>query len=139
MGWLHCLPYHSQQVVIEGVQVRLVLQFGGEAFQGLSSIVLPSVEAPVYKRLYAASQRREQCCYQEGGCHHCECGLLASKEDEDSLQHHDDTEVECDQCSGERAVDEGTVDKDVYLVEAVAQDSYPHRDRNARKTSQNKR
>src|SRR5215210_3059766 len=74
VGRLHSFPYYTHQLVIEGFQVRLVLQLGGE-------------------------------CFQSGR---------------------------------ERAVDEGTVDDDVDVVEAVAKDSYPHRDRNARKTSQNK-
>src|SRR5918993_3349238 len=135
---LHRLPHHPYQVFAQRIQVRLFPKLSRESFQGLSSVVLAAVEAPVYKALYAASQRREQCCYQEGGCHHCEGGLLPSERDEDPLQYNDAAEVECDQCDGEQTVDEGTVDDDVDVVEAVAQDSYPHRDRNARKTSQNK-
>src|ERR671913_1532566 len=114
MGRLHRLPYHTHQVVIEGFQVRLVLQLGGEGFEGLSGVVLTPVEAPVYKPLDAASQRREQCCYQEGGCHHCEGGLLAGEEDEHPLQHHDTAEVECYQHSGERTIGEGAVYEKVY-------------------------
>ena len=65
---------------------------------------------------------REQCCYQEGGGHDCEGGLLAREDDEEPLQHDDAPEVECNQRSCERAVDEGAVDEHVYVVEAVAQD-----------------
>jgi hypothetical protein len=57
---LHCLLYHTQQVDIEGFQVRLVLQLGGEGFQGLSSVVLPSLEATVYEGLDAPTERVEQ-------------------------------------------------------------------------------
>src|SRR5215212_2292369 len=32
VGWMHRLPYHTHQVVIEGFQVRLVTQCGGEGF-----------------------------------------------------------------------------------------------------------
>src|SRR5215207_323170 len=76
---LHRLPYHSHQVVIEGFQICLVPELGREGFKGLPHVVLPAIEPPVYERLDEASQRREQCCYQEGGCHHCEGGLLAGE------------------------------------------------------------
>src|SRR5215211_2077671 len=55
VGRLHRLPHHTHQVIIEGVQVRLVTQCGGEGFQGLPRVILPAVEAAVYKPLYAAS------------------------------------------------------------------------------------
>src|SRR5919112_2886707 len=126
MGWLHRLPYYTHQVVIEGFQVRLVLQLGGEGFQGLSSVILPTVEATVYKPLYAASQRREQCCYQEGGCHDCKGRLLPGERDEDPLQHYDAPEVECYQRGGERAVYQSAVYEDVYVVEAGLEDSEGH-------------
>ena len=66
MGWLHRLPYHTHQVVIEGFQVRLVLQLGEEHFQGLPCVVLPAIEAPVYEGLDATPQGREQRGDQEG-------------------------------------------------------------------------
>src|SRR5215203_6512046 len=54
--WLHSLPDHSQQIVTQGVEVRLVSELGREGFQGLSSVVLLPVEAAVYKPLDAATQ-----------------------------------------------------------------------------------
>jgi hypothetical protein len=53
MGGLHGLPYHTHQIVIEGFQVRLVLQLGGEGLKGLSCVVFAAVEAPVYEHLDA--------------------------------------------------------------------------------------
>src|SRR5215204_6563739 len=129
---LHRLSHHSYQVLAQGVHVRFVSQLGREGFQGLSGVVLPAVEAPVYKPLYAASQRREQCRYQEGGCHHCECGLLTREQDEEPLRHDDTAEVERHQCGGQRAVDEGAVYDDVYVVEAVLKNRYPYGDRHGR-------
>src|SRR5215212_4376347 len=64
---LHRLPHHSDEVVAEGSQVRFVAQFGREGFKGLSRIVLVAVEAAVYERLYALSQRVEESCDHEGG------------------------------------------------------------------------
>jgi hypothetical protein len=49
---LHHLLYHAHQIFAECVQVCFVTQLGREGFQGLSSIVLAAVEAPVYERLY---------------------------------------------------------------------------------------
>src|SRR5215211_4795513 len=126
MSGLHRLPYHSNQVVIEGFQVCLVPEFDREGFEGPSGIILPSVEASVYKPLYAVSQRREQCCYQEGGCDDREGGLLAGERDEDPLQHYDAAEVEYNQRDRKCAVDQCTVDDEVYLVEAVFEDCKAH-------------
>jgi hypothetical protein len=40
----------------------------------------------------------------------------------DSLSHRDAPEIECDQHGRERAVDQGAVYDNVYVVEAVLQD-----------------
>src|ERR671910_3397985 len=77
VGWLHRLPYHTHQVVVEGFQVRLVTQCGGEGFQGLGCIVFPPVEASVYEGLDASPQWGKQCRYKEGGYHDRQGGLLA--------------------------------------------------------------
>jgi hypothetical protein len=60
VGWLHSLPYHPHQIVAQGVEVRLVPELGREGFQGLPRVVLPTVEAPIYERLYAPPQGSEQ-------------------------------------------------------------------------------
>ena len=56
----------------------------------------------------------------EGGGYHCEGGLLAGKDHEEPLQHHDAAEVECDQRGRQRAVDEGAVYEDVYIEQVRA-------------------
>src|ERR671913_1262499 len=58
--WLHRLPHHSYQIVAQSIEVRLVSKLGGEALESLSRVVLSSVEAPIYERLYAPSQWVEQ-------------------------------------------------------------------------------
>jgi hypothetical protein len=109
MGRLHRLPYHPHQIVSQGVQVCFVSQLGRERFQCLSSIILPTVEAPVYEALYAPPQGSKQRGDQERGSHDREGGLLAGQRDEHSLQYNDAYEVEYNQCGGERTVDEGAV------------------------------
>src|SRR5215217_8325620 len=128
MHGLHCLPYHTHQVVIEGFQVCLVPELGREGFQGLRSIVLTAVEAPVYEGLYAPPQRVEQGCYQERGSYHREGGLFTGEKDEDSLEQDDVTDVEREQHCRQRPIYKGTVDDPVYVVEAVPQDrdTYGH-------------
>jgi hypothetical protein len=64
---LHRLPYHPYQVVTQSVQICLISQLGGEGFESLGCIVLPSVEAPIYEGLDAPPQWVEQCSYQESG------------------------------------------------------------------------
>src|SRR5215210_2156779 len=60
-------------------------------------------------------------------------GLLAGEQDEDPLHQDDSAEVERHQRCGERSVDEGAVDDEVYLVEAVLEDGYAYGGRNAQK------
>src|SRR5829696_5590358 len=124
---LHGLPHHPYQFAIECLQVRLIAQLGGEHLKGLSRVVLPSVEAPVHERLDAAAQGVEQGGNQEGRCHDREGGPLACEDHEEPLQQNDAAEVDGNQSRRERAVDEGTVYEDVYLVEPIAKDRYAHR------------
>jgi hypothetical protein len=53
--------------------------------------------------------------------------VLAWEGSEDPLQYNDAPDVECHERHRERAVDEGAVDEEVYLVEPVAK--YGHADR----------
>src|SRR5215218_779036 len=95
--WLHRFCDDCDQIVAEGAKVRLVPERRGERFEGLSRVILATVEAPIYERLGASSQWVEQGSYHEGGDHHGEGVLLARKGDETSLQHHDAAEVEPDE------------------------------------------
>src|SRR5215211_5412251 len=123
MDGLHRLPHHTHQVVA---------QRGGVGFQGLSSVVLLAIETAIHQGLNTSPQGVEQSGDGEGRGHDREGGLLARESDEHPLQHDDANEVECDQRDGKRAIDEGTVDDNVYVVEAIAKDGYPNRDRDGR-------
>ena len=57
---LHRLSNHAHQIVAKSVQIGLVPEFGRQSFEGLGSIVLAAVEATIYKRLDATTQRVEQ-------------------------------------------------------------------------------
>jgi hypothetical protein len=48
VSWLHRLPHHSHQVVAQCIKIRLVLELCGEALEGLSRVILATVEAPIY-------------------------------------------------------------------------------------------
>src|SRR5918997_203659 len=127
VGRLHRLPYYAPQVVGQCLQVRLAAEFHRKPLKGLGSVILPPVEAAVYEGVDAARQRSKQRRDQECGCDYCEGGLLARDSDEDTLQHHDEAEVEGDQRGGEGTVDEGSIDDEVYLVEPVAHYRYAYR------------
>src|SRR5215204_7564354 len=101
--WLHRLPHDRYQLGIQTVKVRLVPEPGRETFQSLSSIVLPTVESPVYERLNAPSQRVEQCCYGEGGDHDGELRKLlsAGKGLDDGLGGGHASEIERNQHRGQ--------------------------------------
>src|SRR5215211_2407490 len=124
MGGLHRLSHHPHQIVTQGIEVSFIPELGGEGLQGLCSVVLPPVEAAVHKPLHPTAQRVEQRRYQERGGHHSEGRFLAREDDEDSLQHNNAAEVEGNQRGSESTVDERTVDDDVDIVEAVAEDGY---------------
>jgi hypothetical protein len=49
-------PSRPPKVVVQGLQVRLIPQLEEEGFERLSGIVLASVEATIYERLYATPQ-----------------------------------------------------------------------------------
>ena len=66
VGRLHRLPYHSHQILLQRLEVRLVPELDGEGFQGLLCVVLPPVEAAVDEGLDATSQRVEQGSYRKG-------------------------------------------------------------------------
>src|SRR5918997_1115079 len=127
MNWLHRPPHDPDEVVAQGVEIRLVPKLGREGLQRLYRIVLPPVEAAVDKALDAAPQRVEQGGYRQGGGHHHELGSLAAQSAEEQLEQHNAAEVEHREHHGERTVDEGTVYDEVYVVEVVAQDRYAHR------------
>src|SRR5688572_23792526 len=121
---LHGFPYYTHQVVIEGFQVRLVLQLGGEVFQSLPRVVLPAVEAPIHERLHPPAQRVEQGGYGQRRGNDGYLRFLTGERAEGVLHGDNTTKVEESQHRGERTVDEGTVYDEVYVVEAVPQ----HRD-----------
>src|SRR5918995_6293275 len=117
VGWLHRLPYHPYQGVAQGGEICFVAQLDREGFQGLPGIVLPTVEAPVYKALDATSQGVEQGGDHEGGRHYSELGLLllAGERAEDHLARRHAPEIHHPEQGGERTVDEGAVDDVIYL------------------------
>ena len=59
LGGLHRVSNHHHKIVAQSVQIRFVAYLSREGFEGLSRIVLPTVEAPIYERLDTVSQRGE--------------------------------------------------------------------------------
>src|SRR5918998_3042564 len=131
MRRLYRLPDDPDQLVVQRVQVRFVAQAGRERFQGLSGVVLAAVEAPVYEGLDASPQWVKQCCYHERGDDYGELRLLllACERPEDELGRRHPAEIHQRQRHREGTVDQGAVDNEVYLVEAVAEDRYAHGNR----------
>src|ERR671913_2341395 len=131
VGRLHRLFYHPYQVGVQRLQVCLIPQSGGELFERLSCVVLPPVEAAVYERLVATTQRVEQRSDHQGRDDYGELWLLllAGEAAEDDLGHRHAPEVHERQYHGERTVYEGTVYDQIYVEEACAQDCDPDGER----------
>src|SRR5215212_9992995 len=125
---LHRAPYHSHQLVAQRLEVRLLPQLGAESGQGLRRIVLVAVEAAIDEALDAPPQRVEQGRYGQRGSDDGDLRSLPGEGAEDVLQGDHAAEVEEDQRCGERTVDEGAVDDEVYVVEPIPQ----HRDPDGR-------
>jgi hypothetical protein len=58
---LHRLPHHTYQIVVEGFQIGLVPEPGGESFQCLPRVVLPTVDALTreMKRIYVEGSKNQ--------------------------------------------------------------------------------
>src|SRR5918998_286090 len=136
MRRLYRLPDDPDQLVVQRVQVRFVAQAGRERFQGLSGVVLAAVEAPVYEGLDASPQWVKQCCYHERGDDYGELRLLllACERTEHELGRRHPAEIHQRQRRREGTVDQRTVDDEVYVVKAVAEDSYANSDRQTHQT-----
>src|SRR5215208_2617752 len=129
VGWLHRLPHLPYQVVAQGVQVCLVPEPDREDFEGLPRVVLAAVETPIYEALCATPQRVEQGSYDQSGGDYGQLGLLllASESAEGRLCGRHATEVDHCQHRSERAVDQRTINEEVYVVEVVLEHSDAHR------------
>src|SRR5919106_5674087 len=127
MGRLHRLPNYSDEVVAEGAQVCLVAQLRGECLKGLPRIVLVAIEAAVYERLDIAAQWVEERCDHDGGGDDGELRkvLSAGKGLNGRLGDGHAAEIERNQHSAQRTVDEGAVDDAIDVVKTVAQNGEP--------------
>src|SRR5919112_5041451 len=77
VGGLHRPAHDPDEVIAQGVEIRLVPELARENLQRLYSIVGPTVEAAVDEALDAAPQRVEQGGYRQGGSHHYKLGSLS--------------------------------------------------------------
>src|SRR5829696_1108316 len=129
MGWLYCLLDDTHELAGQIFEVRLVPQLEGEGFEGLPRVVLAAVEAAVYERLDAVPDGVEEGRDQERRCHHSQLGSLSRKGDPGPLQHGDADEVQQGEDDAQGPVDQGAVDDDVYVVEAILEYRQSHRRR----------
>src|SRR5215218_10247134 len=128
---LHGLPDYTFQITAQRFEIRLVPELGREGFQGLLCVVLPAVEAAVDEGLDAPTHRVEERRYREGGDHHGQLRLLllSGEEAENCLYRRHAPEVDGEKRRRQRTVDEGAVDDEVYVVEAVLEDGDAHSER----------
>ena len=118
---LHGAPGHFHQVFAQGIQVRLVSQPGVEGGKRLCGIVLPAVEAAIHERLHPLPQRAEQGGNDQGGGDDRQGGLLTGEDAQGTLQADQTPDVHQRKHRGGRSIDEGTVDDEIYVVEAIPQ------------------
>jgi hypothetical protein len=75
-----------------------------------------------YESLHPPTQGAEQGGYGKSGSDDGQGGLLAREDAQGGLQSDHAPSIGRREQDGEGTVDEGTVDEEVYVVEAVAQD-----------------
>src|SRR3954454_7967723 len=90
----HGLVDNRDQLPSQPVEVRLLAQPGRERRERLRRIVLPPVEAAVYKVLYALAQRVEERGDRERGDHHSERGLVSCQGAQGRLREDYGAEVD---------------------------------------------
>src|SRR5215217_504817 len=84
------------------------------------------------RTLHPTAQRVEQRRYGQRGDDDREGGLLAAEDAQGGLQTDHATDVDENEHRGERAVDEGAVYDNVYVVEAVTEHGEADGDRDSR-------
>jgi hypothetical protein len=122
---LHRLANRGQQLGREGVQVDLLVHAGAEGRDGLGGVVAAAVEAPVDRGLDAAVGWPGQCGHGKGRAGHDQAGTLA----QELAQAEDDEGVPATQQHRQQAVGERAADDPVQVVQPVAQDRRPDRQR----------
>src|SRR5215211_6096960 len=118
----HRLPDHLKQFGVQGVEISLISELQRERFQRLPRIVFSAVEAPVHERLHTVPQGVEQRRYGQRGGDGGKSIVFSHDRREKPLQPHHAAEVHNRQHYCKRTVDQGSVDDDVYVVEAVLDD-----------------
>src|SRR5215210_2532875 len=125
---LHGLRHDCYEISAQRLEVRFVAQSCGESLERPGLVVLATVEAPSDEILDTASQRAEQCGDGKGGGDDSELGLVADQGAEQRLQQHYAADVDDEERRRKRTVDEGAVDQDVHVEEAVPEHGDDQRD-----------
>jgi hypothetical protein len=128
LGRFHGLVNDREEFGREGTEVDLVAQAGAERPDSPGHVVAAPVEAPVHRLLDAAAGRLEGRGHGQGGGGHREAGAVG-QETAEPEDHRAVPEAEQD---GEQPVGDGAADDPVQVVQPVAQDRRPGRERQDR-------
>jgi len=127
MLWLHRLRDSRNQVLMQLAQIHLIAQRSTERCQGFGSVILATVEATIDELLDAMTQGLEYGGNDQRGGDDGNIVRPANKSLEEDLQHDDQAKVDQGKNSGQRAVDQGSADYDIDIVEPIAHDRYVNR------------
>src|SRR5215467_15704622 len=123
MGRLHRLLNHRNQVTRKRRQVHLAAQGSRKFGERADGIVLAAIEVTINGGLQATAQGPEESGDNEGRGDDGEL-RISGEAAKQSLECDDTDGVDKREGSGEGAIDEGTIEQDIYVEEPVAQ----HRD-----------
>ena len=128
LGRFHGLVNDREEFGREGTEVDLVAQAGAERPDSPGHVVAAPVEAPVHRLLDAAAGRLEGRGHGQGGGGHREAGAVG----QETAEPEDHRAVPEAEQHREQPVGDGAADDPVQVVQPVAQDRRPGRERQDR-------
>src|SRR5579863_4623947 len=126
---LHRLLHHREQVLAQLRQINLIAKSGAKSSQRFGGIILAAVEAPVDDALDATAQGLEESGNDESRDHNGDRVILVEQPLKQRLQGNNEAKVQQGEQCSQAAIHQGAVDQQINVVESIAQNREPNRER----------
>src|SRR5229473_6038244 len=129
MARLHRFLDHRYEMLAQLRQINLIAKCGTESRHRASSIILAAIETTIDDGLDAMAQGLEESSNDEGRDHDSDRIILVEHPLEQGLQSKDEAKVKQGEQSSQAAIHERAVDQQVDIVQPIAQNREPNRER----------